>query len=1033
MDEHRARIFDDLRGNVAGELYFEPLDRATFAHDASLYEIEPLGVVVPRIEDDVVTVVRYAAEHRIPLHARGAGTDTGGGCLGSGLVIDFSRHLRKVLQITSDRVVVEPGVVFETLNAELAPLGRRIEPVPVNARTGTLGGMISVDAAGGRSRRLGSMGDQVEQLRVVFAQGEIADLGFVSWPAYDEEPATFTELIVRKLHNLHRQSQKRLAQVMPAVCCNRAGYGFLKSACENGINLARLVSGSEGTLALVLQAVLKTVPIPPAQAVMVLPFGGLADAAASAGECIADDLDPNICDLYDWRLLSLARDADPRFRGWIDEAAESVLIVEFEGDCAQDVADKARLLEDRLTRAGRLRAEPVTVFQRSDCERLVGMRRLTEPLLMRSLSQCRPMAIVDDVAVPPENLAGVIRQLQDLLKRHGLTWTLNAYAGDGRIRLRPFLDLADPGDRAKLEPLAKALYEVVLEAGGTISASQGCGLARTQFLSRQYGEFVQVFREIKDAFDPWNLLNPGKIIGDDPHLMVRDLKQFPVPPPPAEQDSGSSLSSVIGLSASSGPSPGTVHGESGDSLTGLGDASAPPDWPAEPGTPGSAVILPVLRWPHPGAIGVASACHGCGECRGFEPSMRMCPSFRAHRREAAAPRSQANLIRQIATGQIDPKLWGTEDFHEHAGLCIHCKLCKTECPAGVDVSSLMLEAKAAYVENHGLSPGDWIFSRIEMWARLASRLPILSNFLMSRRSARWLIERVLGVSRHRVLPPVRRTPFTRRALRLGLTRPRPQQSGPRVAYFVDVYANYYDHELAESVVAVLQQAEVNVLVPQRQRSSGMAPLIVGDIDYARDLALSNLRVLGNAVRDGYTVVCSEPTAALMLKQEYVKLTDDLDAELVAQNTMDIGQYLMGLHARGQLPQPNEPLHTRVGYHQPCHLRALDVGLPGLDLIRLIPELKVEFIDRGCSGMGGTYGLRRDQFRASLRAGRELLRRLRDDDIEIGSTECGACRIQMEQSSTKRTLHPIKLLSLGYGLNPSLRQHYSEPKPRHVML
>jgi Fe-S oxidoreductase len=344
----------------------------------------------------------------------------------------------------------------------------------------------------------------------------------------------------------------------------------------------------------------------------------------------------------------------------------------------------------------------------------------------------------------------------------------------------------------------------------------------------------------------------------------------------------------------------------------------------------------------------------------------------------------------------------------------------------------MIEAKSAFVENHGLPPGDWIFSRLEMWARLTSRFPIISNFLMSRRSARWVIERLLGISRHRVLPRVRRTPFTRRAMRLGLAQPRPHQSGPRVVYFVDVYANYYDHELAESVVAVLRQAEVNVFVPPRQQSSGMAPLIVGDIDYARDLAVSNLRVLGNAVRDGYTVVCSEPTAALMLRQEYVKLTEDLDAELVAQNTMDVGQYLAGLDARGQFPQPHEPLHARVGYHQPCHLRALNVGLPGMELIRRIPELHVEFINRGCSGMGGTYGLGRKQFRTSLRAGRDLLKRLKDDDIEIGATECGACRIQMEQGMTKRTLHPIKLLSLGYGLNPLLRQHFKDPKPRHVM-
>lgn len=1025
MDDRRAHIFDDLRELFAGELHLEPLDRAPYAHDASIYEIDPLGVVVPRTEEDVATVVRYASENRIPVHARGAGTDTGGGALGPGLVIDFSRHLRKVVKITADHVVVEPGVVLDTLNAQLAPMGRRVEPVPVNARTGTLGGMIGVDAAGVRSLRFGSMGDQVQQLRVVFAQGEVADLGFTPWPGYDDEPVTVTERIVRKLWNVYRQGPKRLAAMNAGRARNRAGYALWRAVSESGINLARLVSGSEGTLALILQAVLKTVPLPASQAAVVLPFGRLADAASSAQLCLGAGLDPSVCDLYDWRLISLARDADPRFHGWIHETAEAILLVEFESDDADEVAGKSRLLTERALRTGLLKGEPVTVFRRADCERLVGLRRLTEPLLTRSRARSRPFSLVDDVAVPPERLATVIRQIQDLLKHHGVMWTLNAYAGDGRIRLRPFLDLADPGDRARIEPLARQLYDLVLEAGGTISSSQACGLARTQFLPRQYGEFMQVFREIKDAFDPGNLLNPGKVIGDEPHLIVRDLKRLPEPldPPIPETE--------IGSGSGSGwlPTVG-VDAPVGEPVPALAGAPTPDAAPAE--VNGRDVILPVLRWAEPGAVGVAADCHGCGECRGLDPTLRMCPSYRAHRSEAATPRAQANLLRQVAVGQVDPRLWGSEELKAHAALCIHCKLCQPECPAGVDVSSLMLEAKAAFVENHGLSPGDWVSSRLEMWARLASRFPIVSNFLMSRRAARWLIERTLGISRHRVLPPVQRTPFTRRAVRLGLSRPRPHRSGPRVVYFVDVYANYYDHELAEAVVAVLQQADVNVYVPSRQRSSGMAPLIVGDIDHARDIAASNLRVLGNAVRDGYTVVCSEPTAALMLRHEYVKLTDDLDAALVAQNTMDIGQYLAGLNERGSLPQPDKPLHARVGYHQPCHLRALGVGTPGMELIRKIPELSVEFINRGCSGMGGTYGLRRDQFRTSLRAGRPLLRRLRDGDIEIGATECGACRMQMEQGQTKRTLHPIKLLSMGYGLNPSLREHFKEPKPRHAM-
>jgi len=1026
VDEQRARIHDDLRGLVAGEILFEPLDRASYALGAGPYEIDPLGVIVPRTPEDVAAVVRYASENGIPVHARGAATDPAGGVLGSGLVIDFSRHLRKIVSIDDDRVVVEAGVVFDVLNERLAPLGRRLEPSPPRPEAATIGGMIGVDSAGERSCRYGPISRQVEGLRAVLAQGETADLGFEPWPCFDDEPADFKQLIVRKLQTIHRQSRARRLERGDGPPLNRAGYALAAAADDRGVDLARLVCGSEGTLALVLQATLRTVPLPAAQAVVILPFVRLADAAGCVPFLIAGDLRPSACDLYDWRSASLAREVDPVFREHVADTVESVMLVEFEGDSHDAVDGKARLLIEKAYRTGLIIADAATVHRRADCERLVSLRRWIEPPLMRGRGRARPVPIVDDVAVPVERLGPVIRKLQDLLKRREVSWTLDVYAADGKIRMRPMLDLADPGDRAKVEGIAGAFYDVVIEAGGTISSAQGCGLLRTPFLPRQYGELVQLFRDVKDVFDPANLLNPGKVVGDDPRPAPGDFKHFPELPRPLEGD----LGSPVGSGSGSGFIRIPAAVESRETMAAR--ALEGEDARAEDASPASILVPPVLRWPVIDVLTTASACNGCGSCRSDEPTLRMCPSFRASGAEAASPRSQANLLRQVASGQLDPRYWGSTELKAHADLCIHCKLCKSECPSGVDVSSLILEAKAAFVENHGLSPHDWVFSRLEMWARLASRFPILSNFLMSRRSTRWMLERVLGLSRRRVLPRVRRTPYTRRAAKLGLHRPRPSQPGPRVVYFVDVYANYYDHELADSVVGVLHQAGVNVYVPTGQRSSGMAPLIVGDVDHARDLALRNLRLLGNAVRDGYTVVCSEPTAALMIRQEYVKLTDDLDAELVARSTMDLGEYLMGLDARGQLPTPHEPVRARVGYHQPCHLRALDVGQPGLDLLRKIPDLGVEYINRGCSGMGGTYGLGTRQFRASLRAGRGLLGRLKDDDIEIGSTECGACRIQMEQGIAKKTIHPIKLLALSYGLNPSLRENFKDPKPRHVM-
>ncbi len=995
MDEYRARIHDDLRGIITGDLLFEPIERAAYAHDASLYEIDPLGAVVPRSLDDLVGLVRYAAENSISIHPRGAGTGLAGETLGHGLVVDFSRHFRRILHVGADHVVVQPGVVLDTLNTRLAAIGRRIGPDPSHSEARTIGGMVGLDSAGMRSIRHGTTADHVRQLAVVFANGETDEVSFEPWQAPDDdEPARFKDHVVRKLGTLYRRQAEILNRHKPNLTRNRAGYALGAAASPLGIDLARVLVGSEGTLALVSEITLGTVPIPAVQSVVVLPFGPIGDAADAVGECLR--WRPSACELFDWRSLRLARDVLPAVRPWIAEAAESALILEFDGTDPDEVLGRLRDLTRKLSRSGVLVADPVEASRRADCDFLLGLRRFITPSLMRLKGAARAVPFVEDVAVPPRMLGAYLRRVQSIFKEYETNWTVYAHAGDGQLHIRPFLDLSNPSDEAKLEPMAAAVLDAALELGGSISGEHGCGLARTQFLRKQAGDLFPILREIKDAFDPYNLFNPGKVVGDDPHLMLRNLRPTLLRDPAGSPATGSSAEVVL------------------------------PDFAPAPAPSG---LIPALQYADFPILDQAAACNGCGACRSLEPSMRMCPTFRALRVEAASPRTQANLLRQIASGSVDPRLWGSEELKANANLCIHCTACRTECPAGIDVSSMMIEAKAAYVEEHGLAPTDWFLSRVDLWAKLASRFPILWNALRKSGPLRWLIERSLGLSRHRSLPRARRTSFLRRAERLGLTKARPQAPGPRVAYFVDVFANHFDQELAEAVVGVLRQAGVNVHVPKRQRGSGMAALVAGDLDHARELAQANLRALGDSVRDGYTVVCSEPTAALMLRHEYLKLTDDLDARLVAENTMDVGQYLAGLSERGQLPAPKHPLHARVGYHQPCHLRALEVGTPGLDLIRTIPELDVEFIDRGCSGMAGTFGMAAENFRTSLRAGRGLLNRLDEDDIELGATECGTCRMQMEQGRTKRTLHPVKLLSLSYGLNPSLLRQINKPKSR----
>jgi Fe-S oxidoreductase len=565
-----------------------------------------------------------------------------------------------------------------------------------------------------------------------------------------------------------------------------------------------------------------------------------------------------------------------------------------------------------------------------------------------------------------------------MMKDHGVGWTLDARAALAEVRVRPYLDLACPSDREGVVSIAAGLRRIAIESGGTVSP--GIGLDRLNLIRRQQGPLFNAHRELKFTFDPLNLLNPGKFVGDDAKPIPTSLRDMP----------------SEALSESS-----------------------------------EGVPLAILQWPDQPRLHQIAACNNCGECRGEDPTLRMCPIFRASHAEAASPRSKVQLLRAIAAGRLDPSTWGSEELKAYADLCVHCNLCESECPAGVDVSTLMLEAKAAYVADHGLSPEDWFLSRVDVMSGLASRFSTVFNLLRQNRVARWILERAFGVSRHRSMPRANRGSFLRRADRLGLTRARPHEPGPRVAYFIDIAANHFDAELAESVIALLRHAGVNVFVPKPQRGSGMPALVAGDVERARELLEANLRVLGNAARDGYTIVCSEPTAALVLRRQAQRLTDNLDAELVASCTFDVGDYLEGLIGRGDLPWPTVPIPARVGYHQPCHLRALGRGTPGLNLLKMVPDLEVEHINLGCSGMAGTFGLASRNFRTSLRAGRGLIRRLREADVELGSTECFACRLQMEQVGSKRTLHPLKLLALGYGLNPGLRRQLAEPRPRRA--
>ena len=860
------------------------------------------------------------------------------------------------------------------------PLNRRVWPDPAGSWCRTVGGMIGVGARGARSLRHGSVPDAVIQARVCFANGETGTLPTaVKAPEWDLGPVDrpFVGTLNDRLATLANWHESR--RPGPSV----PSEDRRPLTDEHGDPRPdRLLGGSFGTLAMIAEVTLKTVPIPGAQRVLILPFDRITHAASAIASCLTEG--PSRCELVDWRMLRHARESDPFWADAAPDRAEAALIVEFDGIEAEGPSSRARSLVRRLSMGHVRPLGIIELTRKADCDRAFGLRRAAEPRLMSGSGRSRPTAVVPALEVPPERWAEFINDLQPLFRRHDLNWTIHGCVGSGQIRARPFLDLGAPRDRAQVAGLATAMIAAAERSGGRPAGRWVRRVGGGDGPASPMDPSAILRRQVKAIFDPNGILQPGLMTFDDGEPAPRPMLA-PVAPP-----------------ASIAPMP---------------------------------IIDPKFQWRDEGRgmLDQAAACNGCGGCRSFEPALRICPSFRASRREGETPRALAGLIRGIASGAIDRDAWGSEAVRRAADHCIHCRLCEQECPSGIDISTMMMEVKAAYADLHGLGPSEWFLARIELWSRLASRMPRTFNALIGSPRLRWLLERTLGLSRHRCLPRACRTPFVRRAERMGLAEPAADRGGPRVVYFLDLIANYYDHAIAEGAVSVLRHCGVSVFVPKRQQGCGMPYLVAGDVDSAREVALANLRILGNAVREGYTVVCSEPTALLMLRNDYPRLTDDLDAGLVAANAMDLGRYLLGLGDRGLLPRPELPIHARVGYHLPCHLRALDIGVPALELLGQIPEMEVEHIDRGCSGMAGSFGLSRGHFRTSLRAGRGLRDRMKGPDIELGAAECAACRIQMEQGNRKRTYHPITLLAMSHGFLPGEMRRLRRPRDRRFAL
>ena len=690
MDQERSRIQADLQGLLEGEIRCDDLFCQMYASDASLYEILPLGVVRPRHTADVVAVVQYAQENSIPVIARGAGTGISGESVGRGLVVDFSAHMRRTLQINSDTVRVQPGVILSRLNRQLSAVGRCFGPDPATRSVSTMGSVLAIDASGSHWMQYGTARDKVVSMEVVLPDGKVITARKQSLTDYGQEDPAH-ELAVR-VQNIVGRNSELIQKHRPQTKVARSGY-FLDGIIEDShIDLAKLIVGSEGTLGLITEATVLTDPLPIARGVTLFFFDRLEKAAQAALEI--SKLGAVACDLMDRRLLSIARENDRRYSELIPVEAEAMLLVEFSEDDIATVRERIQIATNRIQRRKRLAFDVRTTTEQDERNFYWRLARRVIPRLYRLDGNERPLPFVEDVVVPPEKLASFLTQAQKIWQKHQITASLFAHAAHGQIHWRPFLDMSSGDETRRMQEVADELYQAVMDVGGMVGGEHGDGLSRTWFLRKQFGDLYPVFRDIKRVFDPTGILNPGKIVADNAQPLTKNFRRV----------------SLIESKTDGAKTEDEAFAD--DSVSDVGeDEEVEGD-----GRLPERTSLPVLNlnWNHTQLMHETRSCNGCGRCRTTSSSERMCPIFRLAPTEEATPRAKANLLRAVLNGQISADAMRTSEFKEIADLCVNCHQCRLECPAGVDIPKMMIEAKSQFVDNNGLKPSESLMARVDM-------------------------------------------------------------------------------------------------------------------------------------------------------------------------------------------------------------------------------------------------------------------------------------------------------------------------------
>ena len=979
-----------LRAECRGEVMFDAASRGRYATDASIYQIMPLGVVVPRDEADAKTALDIAREHRAPVLPRGAGSSQCGQTVGEALVIDHSRSLDRIIAFDRDAltVTVEPGVVLDRLNAHLQPHGVWF-PVDVSTSAqATLGGMAGNNSCGARSIEYGNMVHNVLGIDAILADGSEIAFGPIDGMARGGRAGA----LIEGLAAIGARERDEIARMFPSVLRRVGGYNLdvfhpqsvLPYTADGSVNLAQLLVGSEGTLAWFSRLTLKLAPLPANKVLGVVNFPSFYQAMAQARHIVG--LKPTAVELVDRTMIELAR-ANPAFRTIIERALigapEAILLVEFAGADATQQRAKLDRLEELIGDLG-LPGAVMRITTAGEQKELWEVRKAGLNIMMSMKGDGKPVSFIEDCAVPLEHLADYTQRLTEVFRKHGTEGTWYAHASVGTLHVRPILDMRRDG-AAKMRAIAEEAAAMVREYKGAYSGEHGDGLCRGEWVAWQFGpRLARAFGEIKALFDPENRMNPGKIVApprmDDATLLRTGPAYVRAALEPKLDWSGWDVDR--------------------DPLTGRESA---------PGTGGDATH---------GLAKAVEMCNNNGHCRKFDAGT-MCPSYRVTGDEQHVTRGRANTLRLALSGQLRGQLdadgLASDSVRDALELCVSCKGCKRECPTGVDMAKLKIESLAARRDRRGVPLRDRLFAYLPRYAPVASRLRWIANGRDGIPGLAALSERFLGISARRGLPRWQGD-YLRGASAMDPGAAIASGASKEVLLFVDTFTNYFAGENAAAARRVLEAAglrvHLNAVAGARPLCCGRTFLAAGLVEEAKAEARRTIDALLPFARRGVAIVGLEPSCLLGMRDEFLDYRFGEDAKLIARQALLLEEFLVREKDAGRLDLALGPLEAGEALlHAHCHQKAFAAVRPIETVLGWIPGLATRTIETSCCGMAGAFGYQAEHYDISMRmAEAALLPAVRNAAPSAPIVADGfSCQHQIRDGSGREAVHVARLL------------------------